>query len=177
MVFARSLMICLLGLAAARKLPYHKGTEHFHQDCWVPDYCDPETFQYKLCRLRLRGRAKPGNQYACAEDEYCEEIDCENKCWLPANCTCHQEGPHVGRMVCNQEAGQKCNQHPSTQWGVCTKMPADWDVDHDDDEPLPVDFHFYTTDALLHNAKLHINEDSPMAAARIPKDAAIRDEL
>ena len=43
-------------------------------DCWVPDYCDPETFQYKLCRLRLRGRAKPGNQYACAEDEYCEEV-------------------------------------------------------------------------------------------------------
>ena len=54
---------------------------------------------------------------------------------------------------------------------------ADWDVDHDDDESLPVDFHFYTTDALLHNAKLHINEDSPMAAARIPKDATIRDEL
>ena len=43
-------------------------------DCWVPDYCEPETFQYKLCRLRLRGRAKPGNQYACAEDEYCEEV-------------------------------------------------------------------------------------------------------
>ena len=147
--------------------------------------------------------------------------------------------------MCNQEAGQKCNQHPSTQWGVCTKTPvpqrvnspatplrrqcflgplaacrlppaacrlcacacacrlrlalilassdltlaltspspdrnpdqADWDVDHDDDESLPVDFHFYTTDALLHNAKLHINEDSPMAAARIPKDATIRDEL
>ena len=43
-------------------------------DCWVPDYCEPEKFQYKLCRLRLRGRAKPGNQYACAEDEYCEEV-------------------------------------------------------------------------------------------------------
>ena len=104
MAFARSLMICLVGLAAARKLPHHKATEHFHQgaprpacaqplvvrhsssgrsssgtspalaDCWVPDYCEPEKFQYKLCRLRLRGRAKPGNQYACAEDEYCEEV-------------------------------------------------------------------------------------------------------
>ena len=104
MAFPRSLMICLVGLAAARKLPHHKATEHFHQgaprpacaqplvvrhsssgrsssstspalaDCWVPDYCEPEKFQYKLCRLRLRGRAKPGNQYACAEDEYCEEV-------------------------------------------------------------------------------------------------------
>ena len=43
-------------------------------DCWVPDYCDPETFQYKLCKLRLRGRAKPGTNYSCAEDEYCEEV-------------------------------------------------------------------------------------------------------
>ena len=99
MAFARALVIGLVSLAAARKLPYHKETEHFHQgaprpacaqplsssssssstspalaDCWVPDYCDPEKFQYKLCRLRLRGRAKPGNQYACAEDEYCEEV-------------------------------------------------------------------------------------------------------
>ena len=38
-------------------------------------------------------------------------------------------------------------------------------MDHDDDEPLPVDFHFYTTDTLLHNAKPH------MSAERIPKDA------
>ena len=38
-------------------------------------------------------------------------------------------------------------------------------MDHDDDEPLPVDFHFYTTDTLLHNAKSH------MSAERIPKDA------
>ena len=102
MAFARSLVIGLVSLAAARKLPYHKETEHFHQgaprpacarplssssssssssstspalaDCWVPDYCDPEKFRYKLCRLRLRGRAKPGTQYSCAEDEYCEEV-------------------------------------------------------------------------------------------------------
>ena len=32
-------------------------------DCWVPDYCDPEKFQYKLCKLRLRGRAKPGTLF------------------------------------------------------------------------------------------------------------------
>lgn len=50
-----------------------------------------------------------------------------------------------------------------------------WDVDHEDDEPLPVDFHFYTQDALLHNSKLHINEDSPMAAPRIPPEP--KDEL
>ena len=130
-------------------------------------------------------------------------------------------------MVCNEEPGQKCNQHPSTQWGVCTKTPApqrvsslatalrwqrfleppapaacacrlrlppalvvlalalpysstapdqpDWDVDHEDDEPLPVDFHFYTPDPLLYNSKLHINEDSPMAAPRIPPEP--KDEL
>ena len=30
-------------------------------------------------------------------------------------------------------------------------------MDHDDDEPLPVDFHFYTTDTLLHNAKPHMS--------------------
>ena len=41
MVFARSLMICLLGLAAARKLPYHKGTEHFHQGAHRPACAQP----------------------------------------------------------------------------------------------------------------------------------------
>ena len=51
----------------------------------------------------------------------------------------------------------------------------DWDVDHEDDEPLPVDFHFYTPDPLLYNSKLHINEDSPMAAPRIPPEP--KDEL
>ena len=41
MVFARSLLICLLGLAAARKLPYHKGTEHFHQGAHRPACAQP----------------------------------------------------------------------------------------------------------------------------------------
>ena len=45
----------------------------------------------------------------------------------------------------------------------------------EDDEPLPVDFHFYTPDPLLYNSKLHINEDSPMAAPRIPPEP--KDEL
>ena len=188
LVLACSLLV-LIGLAEARKLPHHKPTEKFHQgaaasrstrawhtrrsgssysthlcpaDCWVPDYCEPEKFEYKLCRLRLRGRANKKGEYACDDDEFCEELECEHKCWLPANCTCHSEGPHVGRMLCNQEPGQKCNQHPSTQWGLCVKIPEDWDT-HDDDEAMPTNFHFYTPDALLHNAKVRARARSPSA--------------
>ena len=56
----------------------------------------------------------------------------------------------------------KCFKHPSTQWGVCTKIPPDWEETAEEDEPVPTHFHFYTQDHLLYNAKLHINEDSPM---------------
>ena len=46
----------LLPLARA-KLPYDALTDRMSHDCWVPDYCDPAHFYYKLCKLRLRGRA------------------------------------------------------------------------------------------------------------------------
>jgi len=66
----------------------------------------------------------------------------------------------------------ECFEHASTQWGICVPIPEDWDGDHD--EPLPVDFHFWTPDELLHNAKLHINEDSPMKG-EVP--GQVKDEL
>ena len=46
--------------AGSSKLPADPATEHLHSDCWVPDYCEPEKFKYKLCKLRLRGRAPRG---------------------------------------------------------------------------------------------------------------------
>ena len=158
--------------AGSSKLPADPDTEHLHTDCWVPDYCEPDKFKYKLCKLRLRNRAKPGDAFACDEDEYCEELDCEHKCWLPETCTCQAEGPHIGRMLCDG----KCFKHASTQWGLCTKVPEGWadKLDQDEDEPIPTGFHFYTKDHLLYNAKLHIDEDSPMAAPRVPK---AKDEL
>ena len=164
----RALLALLLPLAEA-KLPFDALTMKLGGDCWVPDYCVPETFRYKICKLRMRGRAKPGDEFACAEDEFCEEVDCEHKCWLPRNCECHTEGDFVGRMLCDNT----CFKHPSTQWGLCTKIPEGYE-DNNDDEPLPVDYHFYTKDHLLYNAKLHINEDSPMKGEIKPKS---KDEL
>ena len=52
--------------AGSSKLPADPDTEHLHTDCWVPDYCEPDKFKYKLCKLRLRNRAKPGDAFACA---------------------------------------------------------------------------------------------------------------
>ena len=237
-------------------------------DCWVPDYCDPEKFQYKLCKLRLRGRAKPGTNYSCAEDEYCEEVRRSAKqrsasatsaplppqrsltssklhpqpaVWRP-----HSLLPTLARSIARTSAGcqptaiatqrglisagwcatrrrarsatstrarsgecarRRLRRSGSAVWprssvaallgAACAcrlRLPSalvvlalalpysspapdqpDWDVDHEDDEPLPVDFHFYTPDPLLYNSKLHINEDSPMAAPRIPPEP--KDEL
>ena len=41
MAFARSLVIGLVSLAAARKLPYHKETEKFHQGAPCPASAQP----------------------------------------------------------------------------------------------------------------------------------------
>ena len=139
-------------------------------DCWAPDYCEPKHFYYKLCKLRLRGRKTSQSEYACPEGQYCEELECNHKCWLPPKCWCVEDGDHEGRMFCTDG---ECFTHPSTQWGLCTKIPEGHE-DNYDDEPLPVDFHFYTKDHLLYNAKLHINEDSPMKGEIKPKS---KDEL
>jgi len=136
-------------------------------DCWAPDYCMPETFRYKLCKLRLRDRPGAKKEFGCPEGEYCEELDCPGSCWLPSNCACVEEGTLAGRMLCDADG---CFKHPSTQWGLCVPVPPDWDGD--EEEPLPVPFHFYTPDEMLYNAKLHINEDSEMKG-RVP----VKDEL
>ena len=136
-------------------------------DCWAADWCKPETFKYKLCKLRLRNR-KTKDAYGCPEGQVCEELDCGHKCWLPKSCTCHPEGhEHQGRMTClddevDGKPSHDCFAHPSTQWGLCVDEPPD---DHPDDEPIETHFHFWTPDELLQNAKLHINEDSPMKGA------------
>jgi len=141
-------------------------------DCWAPDYCNAEQFRYKLCKLRLRKR--PGakaDEYSCGEGEFCEEVDCPHKCWLPPKCWCETEGDLAGRMLCTEG---ECFSHPSTQWGLCVPIPPDWEETADEDEPLPVPFHFYTPDELLHNARIHINEDSPMKGVM---PTASKDEL
>jgi hypothetical protein len=127
-------------------------------DCWVPDYCNATNFYYRLCKLRLRGRGKTkDSEYACPEGEYCEELECAHKCWLPPSCWCNTKsdghGPHYlpGRMFCTTG---KCFKHPSTQWGLCRKEPEHHELpDHEhpeDEEPLlPTGFHFWTPDELL----------------------------
>jgi hypothetical protein len=138
-------------------------------DCWAPDYCEPSQFRYKLCKLRLRGRRKANDTYACSEGEFCEEVDCEGKCWLPAECRCEKDGKLQGRMLCTED----CFAHPSTQWGLCVPLAEDGELP-DEDEPVKTHFHFYTPSELLYNAKLHIDEDSPM---RRTPDPVSHDEL
>merc|ERR1719263_2577391 len=173
------LPLSVLIAPAVCKLPFDELTDHIHPDCWAPDYCRPEEFSYKLCKLRLRGRAKPGSEFACGEGEYCEEIDCSHKCWLPPKCWCEKEGEHEGRMFCTDG---DCFTHPSTQWGLCRPIPADHELpEHEhpeEEEPmLPTGFHFHTPDELLYNAKLHIDEGHHYARPRVPKGAAKKDEL
>jgi len=113
--------------------------------------------------------------YTCAEDEFCEEVDCGAKCWLPAWCRCETEGKFKGRMMCADD----CFKHPGTQWGLCVPI-SDADVEpaegqEDEDEPAKTHFHFYTPSELLYNAKLHIDEDSPMR--RTPDPVESHDEL
>ena len=163
-----------LSLLSHRTFPLHAWPNHqlsapLRTDCWAPDYCKPRDFAYKLCKLRMRKRTDTNAQYMCPEGEYCEELDCEHKCFLPPTCWCESEGPLAGRMMCTQGA---CFTHPSTQWGLCVPVPPEWEGD--DDEPLPVPFHFYTPDPLLHNARLHINEDS-LLKGELP--GQIKDEL
>ncbi|KAL3900479.1 MAG: hypothetical protein SGPRY_012458 [Prymnesium sp.] len=134
-----------------------------HSDCWAPDYCVAKEFRYKLCKLRLRGRKQTGDAFQCADDEICEEVDCPDKCWLPTECGCESEGDLAGRMMCSED----CYAHPSTQWGLC--VPLAEGRESSDEEPLKTHFHFYTPNELLYNAKLHIDEDSPMRRPPTPK--------
>lgn len=178
--------LALAARAYGRKIPYDKATQKIQHSCWVPDYCDPEAFRYKLCKLRLRGRKAVLDEHACPEGEYCEEVECEgNKCFLPVDCWCHTEADghykgglvaaeHAhGRMFCSEEG---CTKHRSTQWGICRPDPteaelaADAALAHDDDEPAPrpTGFHFYSKDALLYNSKLHIDEGHAYARERVP---------
>jgi len=155
---------------ATAKLPYDPLTDHMSHDCWVPDYCEPERFQYKLCKLRLRGRGS-SQEYTCGEGEYCEELDCLHKCWLPSACECHATGPHEGRMIC---ADGGCFKHPSTQWGICRPVASESELAQtadaeDEDALLPTGFHFWTEDELLYNAKLHIDEGHHYARPRVPR--------
>ena len=145
--------------AHRHKRRHHPEDKLSGKDCWIPDYCDPDKFEYRVCKLRLRNRKGKDTEWACPDGYFCEELDCENKCWLPSTCTCHPDGhEHEGRMVCSDD----CYQKQSTQWGLCVPEPEGWDGD--DDEPLPAHFHFWSADHLLYNAKLHLNEDSPMHA-------------
>ena len=173
---ARAPSALLLALALAEaKLPHDELTDHITEgaraaaaptrcsdadpatargaaDCWVPDYCKPQTFKYQLCKIRLRSRrnGRGAEKYACPEGQFCEELDCAHKCFLPTSCECHAEGKFVGRMMCEGS----CYKHPSTQWGLCVPIPDGWDDQHqhggDDDDgdelALPVDFHFWTPD-------------------------------
>ena len=145
-------------------------------DCWAPDYCEPKQFYYKLCKLRLRGRKTSQSEYACPEGQYCEELECNHKCWLPPKCWCVEDGKHEGRMFCTEG---ECFTHPSTQWGLCRPEPKHEELppqEHpDEEEPImPTGFHFWTPDELLYNAKLHIDEDHHYARPRVPKP---KDEL
>ena len=121
-------------------------------DCWAPDYCKPETFSYAICKLRIRrrsGQAAP--EQSCPEGQYCEEIDCAHKCFLPPRCWCETEaGPFKNRMLCEEG---KCLTHPTSQWGICAPVPEGWQGD--EDEPLPLEFHFYTEDELCASPCLH----------------------
>ena len=144
---------------------------HGIAECWAPDYCEPEHFYYRLCKLRLRGRGSLQSEYTCPEGEYCEEVECNHKCWLPPKCWCEDQGHHEGRMFCTTG---ECFSHPSTQWGLCRKVPTDDELpphDHpEEEEPLmPTGFHFWTPDELLYNAKLHIDEGHKYARPRVPK--------
>ena len=140
----------------------------------MPDYCNTETFHYKLCKLRLRGRStSKTSEYTCPEGQYCEELECPSSCWLPSKCWCEQEGSFLGRMMC---ADDGCFQHPSTQWGLCRPEPTKEELpphEHpEEEEPmLPTGFHFWTQDELLYNAKLHIDEDHKYSRPRVPKYA------
>ena len=146
-------------------MPFDEDTDHIHPglpppncthrdrrptpraraDCWAPDYCNPEQFRYQLCKLRVRTRPGKGkSEHVCPEGQFCEEIDCAHKCFLPPSCRCETEaGPFQNRMLCEEGA---CFSHPTTQWGLCAPMPEGWAGD--EDEPLPLDFHFYTEDEL-----------------------------
>ena len=141
----------------------------FPADCWAPDYCEPKEFRYKLCKLRLRGRKPKGDEFQCAQGEFCEEVDCLDKCFLPTQCRCDADGPLAGRMLCSED----CFKHPSTQWGLCVPL-AEGQDEPQDEEPLKTHFHFHTQHELLYNAKLHIDEDSPMRRPPTPKQ---HDEL
>jgi len=167
-------------------LPPDEHTNHISHDCWAPDYCNSTNFYYRLCKLRLRGRGKTKeSQYSCPEGEYCEELECAHKCWLPSKCWCNKEpeeghGPHYlsERMLCTEE----CFTHPSTQWGLCRKEPEHHELpEHEhpeEEEPLmPTGFHFWTPDELLYNAKLHIDDGHPYGRERIPGHLANKDEL
>ncbi|KAL1526587.1 hypothetical protein AB1Y20_015292 [Prymnesium parvum] len=150
-------------LAMTAKLPFDAATDHIDHDCWVPDYCEPKEFRYKLCKLRLRGRKPKGDEFQCGPNEFCEEVDCLEKCWLPTQCTCASEGKFAGRMMCSED----CYAHPSTQWGLCVPLPEGQE-EPEHDEPLKTHFHFYTQHELLYNSKLHIDEDSPMRRVPTP---------
>ena len=162
----------------------------------MPDYCEPSQFQYKLCKLRLRGRSGTKSEFSCPDGEYCEEVECPgNKCWLPTHCWCEdredESQPHSihftqthiaerheyhGRMFCEDDG---CFKHPSTQWGICRPTPTEEEesaIAEDDEAPLPTGFHFWTPDELLYNAKLHIDEEHQFARARDPH-AYAKDEL
>jgi hypothetical protein len=169
----RGFLLLLLSPAALAKLPYDPLTHHISHDCWAPDYCEPEHFYYRLCKLRLRGRAKTlKSQYECPEGEYCEELDCPgHNCWLPPQCWCMDDGHHEGRMFCTDDG---CYNHASTQWGLCRKEPEDHELPehgHPDEEEhvLPTGFHFWTQDELLYNPKLHIDEGHNYSRPREPK--------
>ena len=169
-------MAIVLPLCILAKLPADRKTNHVSHDCWAPDYCDPERFQYKLCKLRLRGRkAAVATEYACPEGEYCEELECDNKCWLPSYCWCEDKGnatqpdhssftakkalsrhEYHGRMFC-EDGG--CFKHPSTQWGICRPELSDEEHaemdDADDESVMPTGFHFWTPDEcalLIHSS-------------------------
>ena len=136
----------------------------------MPDYCEPTAFRYKLCKLRLRGRRKTNDIYTCPDSHFCEEVDCEGKCWLPAECRCAADGKFQGRMMCTED----CFAHSSSQWGLCVPVP-DGEELTDEDEPVQTHFHFYTQNEMLYNAKLHIDESSPMR--RTPDPVESHDEL
>merc|ERR1712113_1139690 len=66
--------VVLLVLAAAdAKLPFDRDTDHLHEDCRAPDYCNAANFEYKICKLRLRGRPGVSQEYTCPEGQFCEE--------------------------------------------------------------------------------------------------------
>lgn len=160
-------MLALLPLCVLAKLPPDEKSSHVSHDCWAPDYCDPERFEYKLCKLRLRGR-KASSEYSCPDGEYCEELECPGSCWLPSHCWCEDKDnatqPHHtafthrkterhggrdafhGRMFCEDDG---CFKHPSTQWGICRPELTDEEheeVDEDDESVMPTGFHFWSPD-------------------------------